>query len=249
MTIKALVTSGCSFSNCSNYDQFQVEENKTWPIWLREKLLIPHFSEAMAGQGNGLISRKTLHRLNALLKTYKPEEIFVGVMWTGRDRFDFFFEDPIELPTNNDGWLENPTKIVSNAPGGWVILNPHWSHRYNAPWFKNYYNETAGQVYTLEHIVHLQNFLKLKGINYFFTSSFSSHINHSAASADPNCSWLYEQIDWSNWLPIESQRHWITDNCEIPGANNFHPRNEQHEKFVDQVIVPWLKQRNILTAS
>lgn len=249
MTIKYLVTSGCSFSECLNFDRHGLSDNRTWPIHLREKISkVTHFSESMGGQGNGLIARRTYYRVNDLLKICQPEEILVGVMWTGRDRFDFYFEEPVEFNENLDGWMENPTRVVDDAPGGWVILNPHWTHMYNGAWYKNYYNEVASQIYTLEHIVNLQHYLNLKGVRYFFTSSFATHISESHRS-NPNCSWLYDQIDWTKWLPIESEKHWVEENCPIPGANNFHPRSEQHGEFVDRAIIPWLKQQQILTST
>lgn len=249
MTIRHIVTAGCSFSECINWYQHNREENRTWPVFLSERLSqAQHHSEAMGSAGNGLIARRTWYRVNELLKTHAPEEILVGVMWTSRDRFDFYFEEPIEFTTNLDGWIENPTRVVPDAPGGWVICNPHWTHQYNAAWYKNYYNEVASQLYTLEHITNLQTFLKLHGVPYFFTSSFATHINPYYAQ-NANCAWLHDQIDWGRWLPVESERHWVLANCDKPEINNFHPHPDQHELFVDQVIMPWLKNQNILTTS
>jgi len=116
MKPKVLVTAGCSFSECVNYDVNHLEENKTWPIFLRENLQAEHHSAAMGSQGNGLISRRTQYRVHELLKTHAPEDILVGVMWSGRDRFEFFFEQPIEFTTNIDGWIENPTRVADHAP-------------------------------------------------------------------------------------------------------------------------------------
>lgn len=172
---KALVTGGCSFSECLNWYKHQNPDNRTWPIHLREYLGdVEHHSESMGGQGNGLISRRVQHRVHQLLKKYRPEEILVGIMWTGRDRFDFYFEQPVEFTTNIDGWMENPTRVVDDAPGGWVILNPHWKHEHNAPWYRHYYNEIASQIYTLEHILNLQRFLKINQIPYFMTENYGA---------------------------------------------------------------------------
>ena len=133
MKTKILVTSGCSFSECINYDVHGNNDNKTWPIYLREQLPgAEHYSEAMGSQGNGLIVRRVQYRLHELLKTHRPEDILVGIMWTGRDRFEFYFEQPIQFTTNIYGWIENPTRVADDAPGGWVILNPHWKHDHNA---------------------------------------------------------------------------------------------------------------------
>ena len=46
--------------------------------------------------------------------------------------------------------------------------------------------------------------------------------------------------------PIKNQHEWVKETCPIPGSNNFHPRPDQHEKFVDQVVMPWINQNNFL---
>lgn len=246
--IKHLVTSGCSFSECVNWDRDANPDNRTWPIFLRERMPeVQHWSEGMGSQGNDLIDRRVHYRVNQLLKQVSSQDILVAVMWTGQDRFGFYFNEPIQFTSNLDGWIENPTRVVDDAPGGWVICNPHWTHAHNSAWYRHYYNETAAQIYTLEHIINLQNYLKLKQVRYFMTSSFSTHINEYEINND-NCRWLYDQIDWDQWLPVESEKHWVDQNCAIPGANNYHPRPNQHEQFVDQVIMPWLASHKLLTS-
>ena len=240
MTPKVILTAGCSFSECINYDKNGIEENRTWPIYLRERFPgVKHHSEAMGSQGNGLISRRVQYRLSELLKEYKPEEILVGIMWTGRDRFEFYFEQPIEFTTNIDGWIENPTRVAEGDTGGWVILNPHWKHEHNPPFYRHYYNETAAQLYTLEHILNVQRYLDFLGVKYFFTQAFDSVFNEIYKDRT-STKYLWEQINWDKFLPVRSEYHWVKDNCPNPHVDNFHPHNHQHEKFVDQVIMPWI---------
>jgi hypothetical protein len=183
--------------------------------------------------------------VSQLLKTHAAEDLLVGIMWTGRDRFDFYFEQPIEFTTNMDGWIENPTRVADNAPGGWVICNPHWTHPHNAAWYRHYHNEVSAQIYTLEHIINLQNFLKLHNVKYFMTTAAANTFNDYYQN-NANCSWLWEQVDWTKWLPVKNEHEWVKENCPIEGVNNFHPRPDQHEKFVDQVIMPWINQNNLL---
>jgi len=248
MTVNHLVTAGCSFSETVNWYNHHNPDNRTWPIHLAEKLDVTHYSESMGGQGNGLICRRAMYRISQLLKTVPAEQILVGVMWTGRDRFDFYFERPIEFTTNHDGWMENPTRVADDAPGGWVILNPHWTHEHNAPWYRHYYNEVASQIYSLEYILNLQTYLKLHGIKYFMTSSFALQWDESLRQ-NPNCKWLWDQIDMSHWLPVQSERHWVMANCPNPDRDNYHPHSWQHEKFVDAVIMPWLETHKYLTTT
>jgi|688.fasta_scaffold17773_16 hypothetical protein len=246
MSEKILVTVGCSFSETITYSHGN-PGNKTWPLFLHDRL--PGYtlsSEAMGSQGNGLISRRAQYRLSQLLKTHRAEDILVVVMWSGRDRFEFYFEDGVKIDTVYEGWIENPTRVAENAPGGWIITNVNWNHKYNKPWYLHYYNETAAQIYTLEHILNLQNFLKLHGIPYAMTTSYVTTFNAALYKNEPNCAWLWDQIDWDKFLPVESEYNWVKQNCEIPGADNFHPRPEQHERFVDEVMIPWLGERKLI---
>lgn len=245
MTIKALLTAGCSFSECINYDRNQNADNKTWPIFLRETIAVPHYSEAMGSQGNGLISRRVQYRLTELLTQYAPEEILVGIMWTGRDRFEFYFEQPVEFTTNIDGWIENPTSVTDHDPGGWVILNPHWKHEHNGAFYRHYYNETAAQLYTLEHILNCQRYLQLLGVKYFFTNAFDSTFNDFYKN-NPTCGYLWNQIAWDRFLPVRSEYHWVREHCPNTHIDNFHPHPWQHQKFVEQVIVPFLAKDKII---
>lgn len=245
MKTKVLLTAGCSFSECINYDQNHNEDNKTWPVFLREKLGTEHYSEAMGSQGNGLVSRRVQYRISELLKTYQPEDILVGIMWTGRDRFEFYFEQPVEFTTNIDGWIENPTRVAEGDTGGWVILNPHWKHEHNPPFYRHYYNETAAQLYTIEHILNCQRYLDLLGIRYFFTQAFDSVFNQLYKD-NPNCKYLWDQINWHKFLPVRSEYHWVKENCPNQHVDNFHPHPWQHQRFVDQVVIPYLEQNNLL---
>ena len=83
---KILNTSGCSFSECVTY----IAGNGTWPRHLAKTLEEhEHVSYAMGSQGNGLISRSIIYGVTKALQTYKPEDILVGVMWSGSNRHDF----------------------------------------------------------------------------------------------------------------------------------------------------------------
>jgi hypothetical protein len=108
---KLLITSGCSFSECIS------PAVKTWPKHLAKELIdYTHQSYAMGSQGNGLISRGIVYGVNEALKTHSPEDILVGVMWSGTDRHDFRCTNPKLLhfvsDKVNNGWIENPTSFI-----------------------------------------------------------------------------------------------------------------------------------------
>ena len=80
--VKALVTAGCSFSECES------EWIDTWPSHLAKRLDVPHYSLGKGSVGNGYISRAVIYQTNELLKTYDASDILVAVMWTSWDRID-----------------------------------------------------------------------------------------------------------------------------------------------------------------
>ena len=82
--VKCLITAGCSYSQVPNRDV-------TWPVHLNEYLKpekVYYLGQGAAG--NGIISRKVIHALTEALKTYRPEEILVGIMWSGFNRRDIY---------------------------------------------------------------------------------------------------------------------------------------------------------------
>ena len=107
--MKKVIVSGCSFTF----------EDWNWPKFLIKHLKIRKENlnnVGMASQGNGLISKKLIYAVNKELETTKPEDILVGVMWSGVDRFDFHSENNY----SSDNWgnnghvshIDNPTKVA-----------------------------------------------------------------------------------------------------------------------------------------
>lgn len=232
-----LLTGGCSFSECIKPDV------TTWPKILAGYL--PHrrhVSEGMGSQGNGLIARRIQHRCHQLLKTHDADDLLVGIMWTGTDRWEFYQQPKVDFVTNIDSWQINPYSWSEHDPGGWVITNPHWLHHLNEPIYRYYYDPLWMQSLSLEHIVHTQRFLKQKGIRYFMTKSFSNCINPDFKQ-NPVVEYLWDDLDESCWLPVKSELEWLEDQALIAKGANFHPKPEQHRAFVDQIIMPWLEQK------
>ena len=88
--VKALVTGGCSFSECES------EWIDTWPRHLANRLDVSHYSLGKGSVGNGYISRAVIYQTNELLKTYNANDILVAIMWTSWDRID------LRLPVLDD---------------------------------------------------------------------------------------------------------------------------------------------------
>ena len=127
---QVLITSGCSFSECES------RWINTWPAYLTNQL---NYNQAvhlgLGSQGNGMISRKVLHAIHQQLKTSKAEDLLVGIMWSGPSRHEQYVSSRVNFDRNIDGWMDNPTSVVDNDQGGWIIYNAHWT----IPQAKNYY--------------------------------------------------------------------------------------------------------------
>ena len=236
---KFLVTGGCSFSECIS------THIDTWPKHLARDLLdYKHISKAMGSQGNGLISRGIIYEVTRLLEFTNHKDILVGIMWSSPDRFDFYKKDEICFP-NVDEWVENPTGFINEETKNWVILNHHWKNNYAKQYYGNFYDQTGSLIYSLEHILRVQWFLKLHNIKYFmttYTSEVLQNINQ------PDVKYLYDQIDFDYFLPTVGEYEWCQDysGLKFPHPGDNHPSSEQHKKFTGQVILPFLQQRKYI---
>jgi hypothetical protein len=65
-------------------------------------------------------------------------------------------------------------------------------------------------------------------------------INH------PEVEYLYKQIDFDKFLPIDGQLEWCTKHTDLELPKNLHPSSEQNKKFTDEIIIPFLKQKEYI---
>lgn len=234
-----LVTSGCSFSDSEKVDL------DAWPIHVRNYLGCEHYGLGLGCQGNGLIMRKALYKCVELLKTNRPEDLLVGIMWSGTDRFDFYSEDIGNLK-NVDGWAVNPTKFIADDTGGWVILNHHWTTKLAKTYYKNFHNETYGYWLTLEYILHTQWFLERHNIRYFMLT-FTDQVLPNWLRENSQLNWLFEQIDLTKFADPYGCMNWCISNTDGPHPSGmFHPTEEQHKQYTARVIIPHLQKHGIM---
>lgn len=254
---KHLITSGCSFTDIGN--------GYTWPLHLGASYGNIECSHlGLGSQGNGLIARKALYAVHTALKNgYKPEEILVGIMWSGHHRHDSYFKHLKNQIENNDNWVFNPTHVVnkSNDPGGWLIMNHHWTEKTCKIYYSHLHDSVNQRILTYEKILWVQNYFENLGINYFMTKFMDETIQGENADADilnPNVVWLEEQVNYKNWLPISSMHKWtynfwtdedypiqnvrLHDGRELE-IRDFHPRPDMHKRFVKDIVLPFIKER------
>lgn len=251
-TFNHIITSGCSFSDPANL--------KSWPLHLGESFGVDCNHLGLGSQGNGLIARKAIHAVHTALKDgYQPEEILVGIMWSGPDRHDLYFRKLNYELENTDLWIKNPTHVVENDPGGWLIMNHHWTEKTNKIYYSQLHDFDHQRILTFEKILWVQNYLENLGIKYFMTRYMrDNYLDHPEYKSNPNIEWLEEQVNYSSWLPIQTMNdwtlsHWTIDdypmlNITLPHGQvvttrDWHPSYDMHKKFVKDVILPFIKEK------
>ena len=239
--MKKLITGGCSFSECIS------PWIMTWPKHLANALFnYEHTSTAMGSQGNGLISRRIIYQVTETLKTTAAEDVLVGVMWSGPDRHDFYVQRTPEV-LESDNWMENPTKFIKESLGAWAIMNRSWKMHHARLYYTEFHTQVGSIIYTLEHILRTQWFLKQHNIKYFMTT-YTGKVIPDYLKTFIDTKHLYNEIDFANFLPVVGEYEWCRDYSEldfrVPGDS--HPSTEQHEKFTQHVIVKFLKEKNYI---
>lgn len=242
MTI--LITSGCSFSDTHPH-------NKAWPSYLSESLNdCQSVHLGMTSQGNGLISRKLIHKIIDLLKDNSTSDLLVGIMWSGINRHDFYNNDthtykPAKLARKDNLYIENPTGFVNDTKK-WIIFNNTWT---DIPECNIYYrffeNAIWSQILTVEHVLRTQWFLEKHNIKYFMTT-YTNKVFDKEYVSHPEVEYLYKQVNFDNFLPVEGEFEWCINHSNLKIQENLHPSSEQHELFTEQVIIPFLKEKQYI---
>jgi hypothetical protein len=245
---RILVAGGCSFS--------QVPNNYTnWPVFLRDKLQMQAYFTGAGSACNDLICKRVIHRVTECLTLhkYKPQNILVGVMWTGVNRDGFYLsKEPVDytkIETGNMGWYSNPNAVSSQFE--YYLTNPNWNDGFSNLYYKHLYDDVGNLIKTLEQVLRLQWFLKLNNVRYFFTNyerdsftggHYDQYLDHLEVS------YLYNQIDFDNFLPVKSMGDWNINESgfEFEIKNDDHPTTQMSKGFVDRVIIPHLEKRGYI---
>ena len=243
-----LVTGGCSFSECKS------PWVDTWPRHL-ERAIAPEqaFHEGLGGQGNGMIARQIIWRVSQLLE--HRDRLLVGIMWTAPDRHEVLLHHT-DLPKNVDygapvpgepNKLYNPYNWIADTPAKWLLLHYSSTNGIAKELYAKMHNPWHSQIITIEHILRVQWFLQHHNIKYFM-STYTGNVVSSDLCNHPDVKYLYDQIDFDWFLPVTGEYEWCRDHSglDFPVAGDRHPGTPQHKLFVDQVVHPFLKQRNFI---
>jgi hypothetical protein len=252
--INLLISQGCSFTQVPN-------TNKNWPIFLRDKLGVPAFFDGIGSAGNDLISRRTIYRVHQCLNDKKipAEKLLVGVMWSGVNRHSFYLNrEPINYTKLSEAApdellhsIGNPNAIIDGTKRNNYIISPHWKDELSTTYYKKFHDEIGSLLYTLEHVLKVQTYLKLNNIKYFFTNynydTFNAALYKSFRN-HPDLKYLYDQLDYENFLPVEHMGIWNREESglkfEMP--DDDHPTDEMSRMFTEKIIMPHLEQKGWL---
>lgn len=243
MNKKKLIASGCSFTF----------EPWNWPTFVCDEIGLDLINVGMASQGNGLIAKKAIYQVDKLLKSHNPEDIIVGIMWSGVDRHEFYTDDSNKI-SNVNGWIENPTNVVDDRKN-WIITNFMWTEPHAKIWYENLHTHIGAMIMTVQNILLTQWYLERHGVKYFM-STFLDIFHANGADylvSHPEVKYLYEMIDFSKFLPVNGCHEWVNDNYSEEGFNSpdkygnrgIHPTKFGHIKFAQEVVVPYIKENII----
>lgn len=225
MTVKKIIVGGCSFST-AEYNITAEVERDTWPYRVQERYPdIPIRFTANCGIGQELIQKKLSRAIIEELKTYKPEELLVIVMWSGTDRKAFYVD--------NKDYIEDMVKYMANikhlpgltqfdelvlgsdkhkktavttdskfdyyVDGGWYIANyMHPDSKLMESYMKTMVTRLAQVTISLENIIFLQNLCKIHNIN-LVQSFYRSHVYDDIMDYKDhlNIKYLLNQLDYT----------------------------------------------------
>jgi hypothetical protein len=180
--------------------------------------------------------------------------MLVGIMWSGPDRHDFYLHNHDKNIKNQSDYAH--TSLSPATSKKWIILNSHWENFYAKHYYSTFHDEIGSLIYTYEHILRVQWFLKLHKIRYFMTTYMNTVFYNpnkffqNKISKHADTAHLYNQIDHDQFLPINGQYEWAVDTglpffpCEW--GIDYHPTTEHNEKFVNEIIIPFLLKKNYI---
>jgi hypothetical protein len=156
-----LFTFGCSFTNWN------------WPTWA-DLLSVgyEHYENwGFAGIGNRAIAERVAE---SFVNNKFNENDTVIIQWSSHLRNDYA-----------------KTRSVDITGGMWqtkgAVVSPTNQHLYNETWFRNFWDEKAYYLHTLNNIVLVQQLLKSSGCKWYMTSiNDLQNITLSSESTDPS---------------------------------------------------------------
>jgi hypothetical protein len=242
--IDVLITGGCSVSVVS-----PDWPRRTWAWHLGQELASrQQVHTARPAQGNGLISRQIIYTVLQHLNNTPAEGIRVAVIWSGPSRHEFYTENT-EIDDQYHVGVTGASSFVNGGYGRWVLLNHHWTNDSSKMFYRYMHDGAGSMISTCEHILRTQWFLQQHGIKYWM-STLSSEVFDARWNEHPDIAYLRDAIDFDKFLPIEHGIYeWARDHSglEYDASDLCHPTTEQNHRFTQQVILPFMRAKDMVS--
>lgn len=201
------VSAGCSYSQIPNADV-------TWPAHVQKAFNLDedHVRHLGIGAiGNEMISKLVIYNVNDLLKTHKPEDLLVGIMWSGCDRHLATIRESeriynkatrLMLPESyselesvkqwreRKNYYQSPTRIASDEYN-FYTLNCHWHDELTINYYNRFVDPLSSLIKTCENILRTEWFLKKHNIKYFMCA-YDYDTFFYAGIPNPNIGYGYD---------------------------------------------------------
>lgn len=237
-----LVTAGCSLTK--DFQQL------TWANYLADMLGYELNNVAARGAGMSFISKRVI----MATQTCDPTTTSVVVLLPSSDRFDCYIDEShvlldefVKVSSWQDGrqpQLVNLDGTISSQHG--YSLTGGEARGLKSYWYKYYHNNTAAHINYWFDVLHLQNYLKLRGFEYWFISAYDvdntveQSSNNNSAKIEYNS--MQQLIDWEKFIFHRNRCGFLTYAREHQFEFVRHyPVTEAHCAFVENIMLPVIR--------
>lgn len=208
-----LQTFGCSFTYG---EELPDPSTQAWPVLVSEKLGYKIQNYGKRGVGNNYLIKK------AMTKTTEYNPDLVIVSWTSCSRQEFA-----------DEW-----GAYDIAPGWFRRFEKYKKHRLElAKYLTAYHDEQYQYRQWLRSVILLQDFFKLRNINYRFVSAFDNQtLNAKYSHTSKEYINLIDTDKFIGW-PSENMVEWTQkEGNSLPKGPGGHPLEEGHKRIADIIF-------------
>jgi hypothetical protein len=165
-------------TNIQHWENDEYRLPKVWPYKLGKKLNIEVLNSSHAASSNDSIVKRVCENSLKLLKTYKPEEIFVIVGWSSPERKDFYIGngDPEKRRGGFGTW---ETLAPAQTEQSFKDIAPPADAKLLEQFYKTYVLYFWNDIEYITRYIHqnlfIHSFLKSLKINHLFFDAFYHH--------------------------------------------------------------------------
>jgi hypothetical protein len=243
---KHIVVSGCSFTH-NNHDT-----PCSWPNILASWAGTTIDNLALPAAGNTHIKNSTILHLEQTRPCV--DDTIVLIMWSGPEKIDWITDK--NLSNFKNSYPFNYTYIQNNES---VLGRNWWLNKKNCHVddtineYSKYQSNSSLSLNSWIQIQDLENYLKIKGYQYYFMSWFNyndpvDNVNRWI-DFDLELQKMNLLLDKNNWLANnniqDSLGRWAQNHPEFL-IDKIHMDWPGHESWLKEVLIPELIDKNIL---